>query len=131
MPSGGGGIYARASNGSSALISTTLFDTPHRYRIEWSGSTFTFYVDGATTPAATLTQTGATSMVALISDFNLNGSALSVDWMKVTPYVSSGTFVSRVLDGSIATSWLTMSWAATTPSGTSVAMSGGKLSLAP
>jgi hypothetical protein len=123
VPSGGGGLYARSSQGTNTLISTTLFDAPHRYRIEWNATDFKFYVDGSTTAAATIAFTVGGSLLAHVSDFNLNGAVLTVDELRILPYAASGTFVSRVIDGGAPTNWATLSWAALTPAGTSLALS--------
>ena len=41
----------------------------------------------------------------------------------MTPYPAAGTFDSRIFDAGAAADWGALSWTATTPSGTAVAMS--------
>ena len=57
------------------------------------------------------------------SDFNSGGPELSVDWLHLSPYPSSGTFTSRVFDAGQAADWGAISWHANAPPGTSVAIS--------
>jgi len=79
-----------------------------------------YYVDGALVHTSALTVAGP--MRPAVSDLFADGSKVVVDWMRMTPYVSLGTFVSRVFDAGGAVSWGTLSWSATTPAGTSVAL---------
>ena len=50
-------------------------------------------------------------------------AAVTVDWLRMTPYASAGTFDSRIFDAGAAAAWSTLSWNVTTPTGTSVALS--------
>ena len=108
------GTYADAEipNGSS------LIGSPHRYRIDWKTDGFDFYVDGALVSSRTSTVSGSMRMAA--SDYNLGNTSLTVDWMRVTPYVSPCTFESRVLDAGSLVNWLDLSWVGSTPTGTTV-----------
>src|SRR5262249_44106759 len=97
MGSAANGVYARNSNSQDILISATLLGAPHRYRIDWNANDFTFFVDGVqvtSMPGLAI----ATPMLQMVSDFTLDGNALEVDWLRVTPYASSGSFTSRVFD---------------------------------
>jgi flagellar hook capping protein FlgD/cohesin domain-containing protein len=126
--SAGNGVYMRASGGAQTLISAALLNSPHLYRLDWNATTFVFYVDGV--QVGTITQTVASNMLALASDNNVGGGTLTLDWLRVRPYASAGSFTSRIYDGGGPTSWVTASWNATLPSGTSVALSvrGGDVS---
>ena len=119
------GVYARTSVGSAVLLSSGTLGTPHRYRIDWRATTndFLFYVDGVLVPTPAVTQTVATNMVVLVSDYNGGGNTLSVDWLRVTPYAASGSFASRVFDGGGPTTWGAMTWTGSTPAGTGLSMS--------
>ena len=92
---------------------------PHLYRIDWSATSVTFWVDGV----LKYTQGHSTpnSMRPAISDFD--GHPLKVDWMRLTPYGSSCTFASRIVDGTAAgTHWNTLTATSATPSGTGVGL---------
>jgi hypothetical protein len=43
--------------------------------------------------------------------------------MRLGPYAPAGTYTSKVFDATTAATWLTLSWTAATPAGTSVVMS--------
>ena len=76
-----------------------------------------FYIDG------TLVHTAATvsgTMRPIASDYNTGGGALSIEWMRTTPYAASGSFVSRVHDAGGPAAWGSLSYVADTPAGTSV-----------
>jgi hypothetical protein len=102
--------YAIVSDNSSPTISARTYSpggaesttdlgvtagTPHSFRIEWSPTEVKYYVDGATTPAATHAIAIASPMNPIVSDANAgDGSGLSVDSLGL----QIGTFESRLLD---------------------------------
>ncbi|MFZ0827904.1 MAG: N,N-dimethylformamidase beta subunit family domain-containing protein, partial [Verrucomicrobiia bacterium] len=116
----GNGVYARSSGSSDILISASLLGTPHRYRIVWNPGSFDFYVDGV--QVATISVGIASSMLAQISDDNIDAASLQVDWLRVAPYAASGTFVSRVFDAGAAANWDALAWTRETPPGTTLAL---------
>jgi hypothetical protein len=113
-------LYARLNPGSDIALGTGYLNAPHLYRIEWRADSVVFLIDGASVNrrAASLT----TPMRPGISDYNVGGLALSVDWIRLTPYASAGTFRSRVYDGGEQKSWISMSWNATVLAGTGLGM---------
>jgi hypothetical protein len=97
----------------------TWFDGPHRYRIEWASSTIKYYFDG------TLIDTddwgGTTEMRPMVLEASGTGpGSLTVDWMHMSPYASSGQFTSRVMNGGQPVHWTGLTWVGSTPTGTSV-----------
>ena len=123
----GNTFYTRTDNGQGSQIENTLpaslLGSPHRYRIEWAPTEVRFYVDGALvqTHAVTFSQ----NMRPIASEFNAGGPELSVDWIHLSPYPAAGTFDSRVFDAGAGqnAAWGALSWNATTPAGTAVALS--------
>jgi hypothetical protein len=117
-------IWAR-TNASGSTINTPLpgviAGLPHRYRIDWNASTVDFYVDGALVATHNATITDAMRPIA--SDYMAAGPGVSVDWLRMTPYATPGTFTSRVFDAGGAVDWDTLTWNADVPAGTSVALS--------
>jgi hypothetical protein len=119
----GGGIYARTHNGSTGLAtlvpgSAAMLNVPQRFRIEWNASSVDYYVNGSLVASHALAI--STPMRPLISDFLTGGQVVKVDWLRLSPYASAGTFTSRVLDGGAPTNWGAMTWTADLPAGTSV-----------
>ena len=101
----GGSLGVRTFNGTDAAgeIRTNLgpgfLNAPHRFRIDWQPAQIVYSVDGVQVA------THAVAIAALMrpvaaSDFNAFSGAIVVDWVRTTPYASSGTFLSRVFDAS-------------------------------
>ena len=116
-------LYARTNTGGPSIdnaIPGSWIGSPHLYRIEWNAASVRFFIDG------TLVDTHAVSIAGplhvLAAEFNPGGAALSVDWIRLTPYASSGAFTSRVFDAGQPVGWGNASWTAATPAGTAIAM---------
>ncbi len=58
-----------------------------------------------------------------MSDLNLGGPALVVDWLRMSPFSSACTLESRVFDAVLPVAWTSLSWTADTPTGTAIALS--------
>ena len=117
-----GSLYARTIDGQNTLVTgSNLLNSPHLFRIEWNASNVLFYLDG------TLVATHAVSISGplrpLASDNDPGGPTLSVDWIRMTPYVDSGSFTSRVFDAGAGGSWSSISSTSDLPAGTSIALS--------
>ncbi|ACT92997.1 N,N-dimethylformamidase beta subunit family domain-containing protein [Dyadobacter fermentans] len=95
-----------------------LIGTPHLYRIEWNATNILFYVDG--TLVHTSSKVISTPMRFGISDYHMGAPGVSIDWVRITPYVPSGSFTSRVYDAGGIKTWQTANWTTTLPEGTSV-----------
>jgi hypothetical protein len=53
-----------------------------------------------------------------IVDTAAGDGALSVDWMRMTPYAASGTFTSAVFDAGDSVAWQKLTTTSTVPAGT-------------
>jgi hypothetical protein len=118
----GGGLFARANSGGASIdtpIAGSLLGSPHRFRIDWTPTTVVYSVDGAV--VATHAIAIGVPLRPLVSDFSVGSGSVSVDWIRMTPYVAAGTFVSRVFDATQAVDWGGLSWTTETPAGTSAA----------
>ena len=104
----GDGVYARSNAGQQVSLGSGLLGAEHRYRIDWTAAGFEFYVDGALTPAATLPAVAGPMLVGA-SDYNADGPALSVDWLRMTPYATSGSFESRIFEANQMAGWQLLS----------------------
>jgi len=62
-------------------------------------------------------------MRPIFADNVADANLLQVDWVRLSPYADTGTFLSRVLDGGEQAAWGVASWTAETPPGTSLAIS--------
>jgi hypothetical protein len=117
---GGGALYARTNLGGTnvdTLIGTPLLGVPHRFRIDWTASSMNYLVDGV--PVASHPLSGAELMRPIAaSDFNPLGGSIVVDWIRMTPYATAGSFLSRVFDAGSAVDWNSIYWTGATPAGT-------------
>jgi hypothetical protein len=105
------------SNYSSQVITTVAgnwLGAPHHYRIEWNSGDVKYYFDG--TLVATHAWSGTTQMRPMVAE-TAGPAALTVDWMHMSPYASTGTFTSRVIDAGQPVHWLALT---STTTGTSV-----------
>jgi uncharacterized protein DUF4082/Calx-beta domain-containing protein/Big-like domain-containing protein/purple acid phosphatase-like protein len=123
----GSALGVRTYNGSDAIGETRstlgpgLLNAPHKYRIDWLPAQVVYSVDGVEVARHNVS-IGAPMRPVAASDFNAFSGKVVVDWVRNTPYVSSGSFLSRVFDGSIGINWEHITWAAETPAGTSIAI---------
>ena len=116
-------VYARTWVSSSVgmvdvPLGTNWLGSPHMYRIEWDLGQIRFLIDGVLRHTETVTVTA--SMVLGASDFNTGGTAVTVDWMRLTPYSSPCAFESRVLDAGSTADWLDLTASVVLPGGTAV-----------
>lgn len=118
-------VYARTSANQSVSLGSALLNAPHHYRIDWLSATnsFQFYVDGVLIPTPAITITASSNLVVQISDYPSGGVGLSVDWVRMSPYSTPGTFTSRVFDAGTNANWSAVNWNEALPSGTSIAVS--------
>ncbi|MBK7513897.1 MAG: DUF4082 domain-containing protein [Chloracidobacterium sp.] len=114
-------LYARTNNnGSTAdtLIPGSWLGTPHRFRIDWYANSIVFSIDGTIVHVEVVSI--ANNMRPVVSDYNFGEPALTVDWLRMSPYATPCTFTSRVIDAGSVVDWLDLTSTGTTPTGTSV-----------
>jgi hypothetical protein len=119
---GGGGLWARSNVPTTieTAIPGSWLGAPHRFRIEWTTSSVTYFIDG--TQAASHTIAIVSNMGPMASDLVAGDGDLIVDWMRMSPYPASCSYVSRVLDAGRLATWGAVSWTSEAPAGTSLAM---------
>ncbi len=114
-----GAAYARRDDGpGDVLLSSTTIGTPHVYRIDWTPTGFDYYIDGVF--ITNISRVISSNMVFIVSDYNAGGNDPSIDWVRITPYITPCTFTSRVIDAGSVVDWLDLTSAGSTPTGTSV-----------
>ena len=120
---GGSQLYARTLLGGGTQGNVPLgnyFGTSHRYRIEWKASEVLFYIDGTVVHTETVSIPGP--MRPAISDYANDGIALTVDWIRMFPYLTPGTFTSRVFDAGVQKDWGIITWVADEPGAAAVSL---------
>lgn len=117
-----GVLQARTRNAGGAVVDVALGSqyvaSEHVFRIEWDTSV-RFYVDGALVHTAT---TVGGTMRALASEYAAGGGGLTLKWLRVTPYASSGSFLSRIHDAGMVADWGVLSYSAQVPQGSTLAL---------
>ena len=116
----GDGVYALSSDGTAILISASLLNGVHRYRIVWRAGSFLFYVDNNQVPVATIPLNVTSTMLVHASCYSATGPALSVGALYASPYAAAGSFVSKVFDAGAIVSWATASWLTDTTATSSI-----------
>jgi hypothetical protein len=123
------GLWARTNLGTTdteTQISATVPTGAHDYRIVWSTTDVTFYMDGNPVATHPATSTGV-GMRPVMSDVTPGGTpaakTLNVDWLGMGAFASPGTFTSQVHDaGDTRAVWGALTPTATTPAGTAVSI---------
>ncbi len=121
--SGGTVVYARTNAGgvvADVALPGALVGSAHRYRIDWTSDAVVFSVDGVVVHTQAVAITDA--MRPVVSDLGAGGAGVSVDWIRMSPFASSGTFTSRVLDAGGTVDWGGLATTADTPAGSALAV---------
>jgi len=122
---GGGAFFARTNSGFGSFdtaLDVGLLGSPHRYRIDWTASSVTYSVDGLQVASHAAGIAGPMRPIAA-SDLNAFGGNIVVNWIRMSPYLPSAYFLSRVFDAASQVSWHSVYWTGTTPPGTSLSIS--------
>jgi len=90
------------------MLNAPMVGAPHRFRIDWYGTTITYSIDGNPVATHTATFPANTAMMALGGD--LGAGVLSLDWIRMSPYQPTGDFTSAIFDAGQAVTWNTASW---------------------
>jgi hypothetical protein len=106
-------------NNATSVAATGWTVAPHKFRIDWTSSAATFYVDDVQKYTHSFTSVYS-NLRPQFSDTVRSDAGLVVDWFRVAPYAASGTFTSRVLDANAAVNWGALSWDAAVPTGTAL-----------
>ena len=87
----GGALRVSTRNGTTPIelsLGTTYLGAPHTYRITWTSASVVYSVDGVV--VATQNVSIPTSMRAVVRDNTPGGTAVLVDWLRLTPYAPTG-----------------------------------------
>ena len=123
--SGGDGLYARSNNGGgqapNTLIPGNWFGAQHRFGIVWTPSSVVYFIDGAQVASHGVSIGG--TMRPMASDYEGDGDALTIDWMRMTPYAAASAYLSGIFDATGTATWTTATWTGAAPAGTAVVLS--------
>jgi len=112
-------FYARSVAPGQAFetpIAGSWIGTSHRFRIDWTATTVTYWIDDVQKVSHTITYPAKSgSLRPAASDLSVGGGALRVDWMRMSAYASTGAYTSVVYDAGAPVAWQTASWLADMP----------------
>jgi hypothetical protein len=118
-----GALWARSATSpisETKLTDADYFGEPHRFRIIWTTGRMQYEIDGKVV-ADHVWGSLPTQMPLQFADLTAIGAGtLVVDWVRITPYASVGTFTSNVYDAGQNVAWMAAEATATMPAGTSV-----------
>jgi len=102
-------LYARTVNGArtveNLLSGIDWLRKSHRFQITTTTGAANYYIDGTLVISHTSMAWGTAAMAPVISDTTAGDAALSVDWIRVTPFASSGSYTSAVFDAGATVTW--------------------------
>ena len=126
-----GNLYARTiAPNLNGVVKTTetlmagidWLNKPHQYTIVWNATSAAFKVDGTAMASHGNNQWGTLGMGPMILDSTAGDAAVSVDWMRLPPYATAGTY-SMVFDAGVSATWQKLMSTLATPVGTSATIS--------
>lgn len=115
-----------ANNGTITSNTTATTDTSGKLRIERTGTTVNtyYYSGGAWTTLGTVTgyvtDTMYVGIALVVNGFGASSCANFQSNLSALAYNGSGTYTSAVYDAGRSVTWDTITWSATTPTGTAV-----------
>jgi len=125
------GLYSRtvAPNANGVVKTTETLLTgidasvAHQYTIDWGAGKAAFRVDGTLIATHTTPVWGTLAMGATVIDSTVDASAVSVDWMRLSPFALSGSYTLRFDSGDAAANWGKVTSTLQTPVGTTATIS--------
>ena len=115
-------LYARSVNGARTLDTLMggidWLGKALRYQITWNAGNAQYYVNGALMITHSSMAWGAVTMRPVIIDPAVGNGAVSVDWIRSTPYAGTGVYMSDVFDAGDAVAWQKITTTSSVPSGT-------------
>ena len=122
----GDGLYARTYTGSGAWdtqstpIEGSYLGTPHLYRVDWFADHVDYYIDD--TLVATHNVAISTQMRPMPANSDVGGQTMTVDWLRMTPFATAGSFFSRIFDAGAILHWQDLTWSGSQPTGTTISI---------
>ena len=113
-------LKARSTGAADTDLGASYLGSSHLYRIEWYADHIVYYIDGVQVADHAVSIDAAMRPIA--SD-GMDPATLSVDWMRMDPFVSQCSLTSRVFDAGETVIWDTMDWTGAVPTGASLVLS--------
>jgi alpha-tubulin suppressor-like RCC1 family protein len=117
-----GELYARSVNGArvveSPMAGIDWLAKSHRYKIVWTTGGAQYFVDGTLMITHSSMAWGSATMQPAVVDPIAGDGALTIDWLRATPYAAAGSYTSAVFDAGAAVLWQKLTATSSVPSGT-------------
>ena len=120
------GLYVKTINGTKTaetLIPGSWLGAPHQYRVEWNAGNAQYLIDGTAVAAHPNMAWGTVTMQPVMADSAVAGGALTVNWVRMSPYAAKGSYVSRVFDAGFTVDWKRLVATGVMPVGSTAAIS--------
>ena len=92
-------------------LGPSYLNAMHQFRIDWEASFVAYYIDGNLVATHSVAVAGPMRPIAASEFQGLSGKVI-VDYVRSSPYQTSGSFLSRVMDGGAVTNWSNLTWIA-------------------
>jgi hypothetical protein len=119
-----GNLYAQTSapknNTMKTLIPGKWVGAPHRYRITWGATNVVYAIDGVVVATHVAAWPANQRMYPVARDMFTGTVPMSIDWLRLSGYVATGTYTSQVFDAGSPIASVTPTWEAELPAGTTV-----------
>jgi hypothetical protein len=103
----------------TTAISGNWMKLPHRFRVDVNPTTVVYSIDGSVVATHTMALTSTQTMTVIASDTTAGAGVLLVDWMRLRPSATAGSYTSSIYDATASMTWVSASWLADLPAGTS------------
>ncbi|HTZ45177.1 MAG TPA: DUF4082 domain-containing protein [Jatrophihabitans sp.] len=113
-------VYDGGTNNASSVLQSGWTAAPHVFRIDFSSTAATFYLDGVQKYTHAFSTRYASTYRPNFGNTVTTGTGLVLDWLRLGPFAASGTFTSKVLDAGASVNWGALSWDADVPTGTTL-----------
>ncbi|HXI29135.1 MAG TPA: MBG domain-containing protein, partial [Vicinamibacterales bacterium] len=102
-------LYAKSVNGAKSfetlLSGIDWRGKSHRFQVTTTAGAANYYIDGTLMISHTTMAWGTAAMAPVVIDSTIGDGALSVDWIRMTPFAASGSYTSSVFDAGAAVTW--------------------------
>ncbi|HXI29624.1 MAG TPA: MBG domain-containing protein, partial [Vicinamibacterales bacterium] len=119
-------LYATTINGlvpvQTLIPGSNWFGVEHRFRVDWTTAGVAYWVDGVKVATHNVSFAPSVKMTIFANDLWKTDGVLMINWMRMTPYVTSGSYLSAVFNAGFQATWMNANWTANAPAGTTVAI---------
>jgi len=121
------GLYATTINGllpvQTLIPGSNWFGVEHRFRIDWTATSVIYWIDGVKVATHSAGFASNVKMTIVGNDLWRTDGVLIINWMRLSLYATSGSYLSAVFNAGFQATWMNANWTANAPAGTTAAVS--------